>query len=117
MDPGEKLCAAVTPLVAICRPNVYEPDIGEDSVIYCTYNYNELPRIFAEGSPDVIVHLVMLHLYAPNGRDCRKLKRDLALALHLAGFTYPEITDASDADGQHFVLECQIGEGFAIGRI
>ena len=116
MDPSERLCAAVTPLVSICQPNVYQPDIGDAEDVYCTYNFNDLPGVFAEGSPNAIVYLVMLHLYAPNGRDCRELMADLAFALHRAGFTYPAITDASDKDGQHFVFECQTAEGIYLGR-
>lgn len=111
MDPSERLCAAVTPLVSICRPNVYQPGIGDSEDVYCTYNFNELPRVFAKGSPNAIVYLVMLHLYAPNGLDCRGLKKELAFALHCKGFTYPLITDASDANGQHYVFECEFMEG------
>lgn len=111
MGLGEKLCAAVTPLVPICRPDVYLPEPSENPEIYCTYNYDELPRVFAEGRPSAIVSLIQLHLYAPLGRDCRSLLHSLKNELHRIGCTYPEVLNASDVSGQHYVFESQYLDG------
>ena len=31
-----------------------------------------------------------------------------------AGFTWPECTDASDQDGQHYVFECETVQGLEV---
>ena len=35
-------------------------------------------------------------------------------ALHAAGFTWPGVTDASDAEGGHWVFECERVNGGAV---
>lgn len=111
MGLGEKLCAAVTSHVPICRPDIYQPEIGEEPELYCTYNYDEIPRVFADGRPNAIVYLIMVHLYAPLGKDTQILRSRLKNALHNAGCTYPEVENSSDANGQHYVFECQYMDG------
>lgn len=112
MDMGEIICAAVTPIVPICVANSYDPSIGEEPELYCTYNFNEIGRTFAESEPDVIVYLIQVHLYAPKGRNVSSIKRHISHALHSAGCTFPEVLNVSDSDSQHYSFECEYFGGW-----
>lgn len=104
MTPVEDaLVFAIEPLVPEVAPDVYEGDATE----FCTYNYTPFPRLHADGRPQVIVYLVQVHYCAPRGQACARKLVNLKNALFNAGFTYPTVENASDRDGQHYVLECQ----------
>ena len=106
MSIDEALVAAVELLVPEIAPQVYEGKALE----YCTYNYAQLPALHAEGRPQAILYLVQLHYCAPRGQNCGRTIRLLSQALFCAGGTWPTVEDASDEDGQHYVLECQYKE-------
>ena len=97
------LVDAIEPLVPEIAPQVYEGTSTE----YCTYNYSILPRVFAAGRPHALVYLVQLHYFTPRGQNSARKLLQLQQALFCAGCTYPQVEDASDKDGPHFVLECQ----------
>lgn len=78
---------------------------GEEET-YFVITLNTLPADFADDSPQHLVNLVMLHLYAPHDLNTVTLRKQIAHSLEGAGFTYPSITDASD-EKQHLVFECQ----------
>lgn len=101
------LRSAVLPLVPVCEPGVYEGDQPE----YCTFLVTDLPDLFAEGRPHAMCYLVYLHWFLPSGVNPLAKKRQLCRALLAAGFTYPNVEDASDEEGQHFVFECQYADG------
>lgn len=48
----------------------------------------------------------MPHSVNPNSK-----KKAIARALNNAGFTYPEINNASDDDGQHYSFDCEGTDG------
>ena len=55
--------------------------------------------------------LLQLHYFCPLGYDSVATRVKLCRALHSAGFTYPSEENASDRDGQHYVLEFEgLGE-------
>lgn len=88
-------------------PNVYSGPLLE----YVVWNYDELPRVFADSAPHASVYLVQVHLYCPHKENPTEAIQALRRALWDADFTWPSLTDASDSDGQHWVLECQYTDG------
>ena len=51
-----------------------------------------------------------VHLFAPLDVDCVERVEETKQALFRAGFTWPRCVDATDQDGQHYVLECETVE-------
>jgi hypothetical protein len=108
MSINSTIRAAVTPIVAVCVPDVYTGTEKE----YCTFNYNEIPDIHAESKPHVIRYIVQLHWILPRTSNPSAKKKQIKNALHNAGMTYPSVTNASDgADSFHYVFECEATDG------
>lgn len=107
MTVDEALVYAIEPLVPEIAPDVYEGNAVE----FCTYNYSAFPRLHSDGRPSVMVYLVQVHYCAPRGQNCRRKLVNLKNALFNAGCTYPTEENASDMDGQHYVLECEYWDG------
>ena len=107
MSINSTIRAAVTPIVPECVPDRYTGTETE----YCTFNYSEIPDAFGDESPHAIRYLVQLHYFLPAGANPYAKKKQLKNALLSAGFTYPSVTNASDADGQHYVLEAEYCDG------
>lgn len=104
MSIDERIVRAVSPIV----PEIY-PDSYEGSALtYCTYNYAELGRSFAADSPGRIAYLCQLHLLLQSGAPCAELKFKLCRAISKAGFTYPDIQNASSSRQQHYVFEFEV---------
>lgn len=101
---NERIKEAVTPIVPECAADFYEGDAAE----YCTFNYEEIPEGHGDNQPHAIRYLIQLHYYLPLRpvkKSPMRTKRELARAILAAGFTYPEITNASDGKDQHYVFE------------
>lgn len=111
MTIDERITAAVTPVVPEVAPQIYE----RRALTYCTYNYTEMPQLHSSGKPRRITHLCQLHLMLPLGAASVTLRRELCRALWHAGFTWPQITDAYDGDGQHWVFEFEGKEALGDG--
>lgn len=109
MTLGERIEAAVTPIVPICVPKQY----GGDATEYCTYNYTETPDMFGDDEPEATVCLVQVHWlfpWMPNVSESdtvRDKKRRLRLALAEVFETWPTITPAGDGEWEHYVFEGQ----------
>lgn len=101
MTINEQIKAAVEPVVAVCVPDKY----GGEAMEYCTFNYVEIPEEFGDDAPELIRYAVQLHYFCPAGHDSVKTRQDLRKAILAADFTAPEITNAGDETGQHYVLE------------
>ena len=104
MNIDERIRAAVLPIVPICEPDLYD---GEEST-YCTFNMEEIPTAFGDDAPHAVRYLIQLHLFGPGYPipvSLRQLRWDLCRAVLAAGFTAPEITNASERKVQHYVLE------------
>lgn len=89
---------------------------GEDDT-YLTINMDAIPDMFCDDAPDADVWLVQLHLFAPFSRDTTRIRRQLRKAIFEAGFTYPDMTDASltirstDGTEQHIIFEFEGATG------
>ena len=110
MNIDERIRAAVLPIVPICEPDLYD---GEEST-YCTFNMEEIPTAFGDDAPHAVRYLIQLHLFAPGWPkppSTRQLRKQLCRAVLDAGFTYPEVTNASEKETQHYVLEFEGVDG------
>lgn len=74
---------------------------------YYTFSCNSLGDDFGDDAPGCERCLVSVHLFAPLGENCVRRVRETKGALFAAGFTWPQSVDATDQDGQHYVLECE----------
>lgn len=113
MTVDEALVFAIEPIVPEVAPQVYEGSATE----FCTYNHTDIANLFADGRPGVIVYLVQVHYCAPIGQDCWRKLVNLKNALFNVGCTYPTVEDASDKNGQHYVLECQYKDCDLYGEV
>ena len=110
MNIDERIRAAVLPIVPICEPDFY--DGGAET--YCTFNMTEIPTAFGDDAPRAVRYLIQLHLFAPGWPKpptTRMLRKQLCRAVLEAGFTYPEVTNASEKEAQHYVLEFEGVDG------
>lgn len=112
---NERIINAVASVVPVCVPDEFKSTVGGEVSEYCTFNYTEVPESFGDGEPGAIRYLCYIHYYVPlrSGMNENTLAKRKALrrALFSAGFTYPEVTNASDGEDQHFVFECEAFDG------
>ena len=101
MNVDSALKAAISSLFP-CAPNVYTGSALE----YVVWNCYTIPQAFAEELPAAARYPTQVHYYLPHGKNPNPGKLQLQRALFNAGFTWPSITNASDSEGQHYVLEC-----------
>ena len=104
MAVEEKILAAVTPVVAECVPDLYTGDEEE----YCTFHFSEIPDGFGDNRAHAVRYLWFLPLKRRPQPKKRRLRQALAA---VRGFTTPEIVNASDEIGQHYVYEFQAVDG------
>lgn len=112
MDINEAIITAVTPIVPVCVPDVYQPDAGEpEEKTYCVFNYTEMPDGFGDDAPGCIRYLGQLHLYLPFTPSPIALKRALRRAMLDMGCAVGDFSNLTDLDGQHYVLEFEYVDG------
>ena len=105
---AEILTGALSPLF----PDAVFPQLYTGPLTrYAVWQYNILPAVWAEQAPHAARYLVMVHSYLPHKENPQAAILALSQALFGAGMTWPQVTDASDADGQHWVLECEYTDG------
>lgn len=97
----QRIKAAIEPIISTVVPEVYEGDLTE----YCVFNYDEIPGIIAESAPDCMRLSVQLHWYLPRKISPKAKKAQIYSALLNAGFSVPQIINANDYQGQHYVFE------------
>lgn len=103
----ERLRAALMPVEEIVKPNLYNGKATE----YIVFQYDTRGLLFADSRPRARLYRVMVNLYIPHGMDPSGKKQEICEAVHAAGGTWPEITNASDGEGQHYVFEFEMVEG------
>lgn len=115
---NERIIQAVTQVVPVCVPGIYDPDAGETAAtVYCTFNYTETPDQFGDNGPGAMRYQCQVHFYAPwavaagESNSTLATRKALRRALFAAGFTYPTVTDASDGEYQHFTFEFEDADG------
>lgn len=97
-----RIIELVTPIVAVCVPDLYNGDLDE----YCTFNFDELPEAFGDDQPNFKRCLVQVHYFAPLKKNVYSVRKQLFAAI--CGeelFGAPSVTNASDEECQHYVFE------------
>ena len=84
---------------------------------YYTFNYDSYGECFGDDSPVSIRYAVMVHFFAPHTFDSVERISQTCTAIYNAGGTWPDVVDATDGDGQHFVFECEFAGGVSDGNI
>lgn len=107
MSVDEALQTALTSLGIPVSPNLYKGEALE----YIVTNYTTIPEVYAERVPHACRYLVQVHYMVPHGVNPNSTVNDISKALWDALFTWPSVTNASDGDGQHYVLECEYADG------
>lgn len=96
------------------QPLIPKPDPAKSTVVpqiytgtateYITFNYSEYPLEFADNAPQTIGYSVQVHYFCPLKKNVQTIKDNIQNALFTAGFSYPQIQDVTDGDGQHYVF-------------
>lgn len=108
MSVDSKISAALeSVLPEAVFPNVYTGTLLE----YAVWAYTEIPEVFADRAPRAARYLIQVHYFLPPKKNPNSNKRALQRALFEAGCTWPSILNAGDAEGQHYVLECEYADG------
>lgn len=89
---------------------VYPDTYNGSDKTYFVFNYNTIPDDFGGNQPWHDRALVQVHLFCPHDLNTVQMRKDIKLALLGAGFTYPSMINASDADSQHWVFEFETVE-------
>ena len=93
-------------------PGAVFPNLYTGALLnYAVWAYTEIPTVFADRAPHAARYLVQVHYFLPHKENPNPVKRQLQRALFDAGCTWPSILNASDAEGQHYVLECEYADG------
>lgn len=113
MTLNERIIAVVTPIVPVCVPDLLVTEAGETPPEeYCTFNF----PLYADALGDDAAHLqralVQVHYFAKLKANTVATRRKLWQALaSVDEFTAPDIENATDHTGQHYVFEFE-----AVGR-
>ena len=70
-----------------------------------------IPEDFGDDDAQHWRYLVEVGLFTPHDKNSLAYRREITRRLVAGGFTRPAITPASDANGQHYVFECEISGG------
>ena len=103
MSVDKKIRDALLPLGLPVENSVYQGTAKE----YFVFNYTSLGADFGDDEPGHERFLVQVHLFTPLSVNVTARVRAAKRALFGAGFTWPDVENADDADGRHRVLECE----------
>lgn len=104
MTLNEMIIEALTPIGWLVAPSVKE----DEAKNYFTFNYTSIPVMFGDDAPRAERYLIQVHLFCPDNFSSFMTRRRAKQLLFGYGFTYPTVIDASDAEGQHWVMECEM---------
>ena len=97
------LQTALTPLGLPVYPNLYKGDCLE----YIVTNHNAIPVVYAERAPQAARHIVTVRYSLPFKKNPNPKLLEIEQALFNNGFTFPDMTDVSDSEGQIYALTCE----------
>lgn len=78
---------------------------------YYVFNYSTVGADYADDGPGHERYLIQVHLFAPLRENITQRIKQTKRALFDAGFTWPELVNASDEEGRHIVFECETAGG------
>ena len=93
-------------------PNLYQGNELE----YIVTNHNAIPVVYAERKPQAARHIVTVRYFLPFKKNPNPMILQIEQALFNNGFTFPDMTDVSDSEGQIYAMTCEyINAGGAYG--
>lgn len=102
---NEELIKALTP---IC-PNVYPDVYTGTQTEYIVFLYDIRPVNFGDDYPFNVTYDVRVHYLAPLKKNVIETRLEIIKAIANIDFaTYPEETNATDDEGQHFVYDFEM---------
>ena len=108
MSIDERLVEAFSGLMpSPAAANIYKGNDAE----YIVFTHTDIPADFGDDDAGHYRILAQVHLYAPHEKNTVALRKEISRRIVAAGFTRPSITPASDANGQHYVFECEDAAG------
>lgn len=95
------------------EPEEQPEEAPEEISRYAALNVTEddIPEDFGDDDAQHWRYLVEVGLFTPHEKNSLAYRREITRRLVAGGFTRPAITPASDANGQHYVFECEISGG------
>lgn len=79
--------------------------------MYYVFSYFTNGLLYADDNPLIEHYFIQVHLFAPLCENITQRIKQTKKALNDAGFTWPELTNASDKESRHIVFECEATEG------
>lgn len=107
MTVNEKIKNALEPFGLPVTTDFFGGDVEE----YFTFNYaDDRAADFGDNGPLHVVAYMQVHYFGPMDKDYLAVKKKVRKALFDAGFTYPDVTDATVIEDRirHLVFECEI---------
>ena len=107
MTVNEIIIKALAPFDIPITPDFF----GGGAKEYFTFNYaDDRAADFGDNAPLHVVAYMQVHYFAPMEKDYLSMKKTVRRALFDAGFTYPDVTDATIKEDRirHLVFECSI---------
>lgn len=103
MSVASDLIAALSSLKLPVAQNVYTGT----AKTYIVFNFNDIPFFHTDDDADSEKHLIQVHLFCEHTTNPTTTISDIKTALKTAGYPLPSCTNASDDDGQHYVMETE----------
>ena len=107
MTINERIIQAVTPVVSVCVPDLYDPNQENAADEFCVFSYTETPDFFADNTPQICRYTISLVWAMPIKRQSMRKKKDLTAALLSAGFDVLGVYNVSDEDFQQYEFELE----------
>lgn len=107
MSINQRIMDALSDFGYPVSPTVYEGEAEQ----YFVFNYSTMGADFGDDAPQQEKYLVQVHFFCSPSFNSVGRAKQIKRKLFAAGFTWPEMTNASDRDGQHLVFECEAAEG------
>jgi hypothetical protein len=107
MTVHKKIIETLKPFGIPVRPD-FSSDVKEE---YFTFDIiDDRAEAFGDNEPIAVTAYLQIHYAAPVEKDYLELKKQVRKALMRAGFSYPEVTDATTRGDsvRHLVFECSI---------
>lgn len=78
---------------------------------YYTFNISTRGTNYADDMPQDEICMVQIHFFAPRTYNYVMRIKETKVALANDGFLWPDVTDASDDEGRHVILETAYVQG------
>ena len=99
----EKIRSALLPFGDPVEKAIYQSTAKR----YYSFNYNTIGAAYADDAPEHVRYLIQVHLFMPLKEEDLAQKEATQAALYNAGFTWPDVFDATDEGRRHIIFECE----------